>query len=207
MSTNRYIILDAMGVIFLQEDDLREVFMPYLGKHALLFGEGCNKYQLIESTYHRLTLGEINSEQFFRSLNIAQPDLGFLLQVTLDPAFHGFISKLRKSHRIAVLSNDSQEWVNFRNPQFGLPTLVDPYITSSLLGARKPDRKAYEKTCWLLGAKPQDCICVDNLESNLRPAHELGMRVILFRRDNKIDSAYPLARSFPELEQMVNEWR
>lgn len=200
------LILDAMGVVFLQEDDLKEVFMPYLEKQAVTFGEGSLK-QVIESAYLRLTLGEINSEQFFHFLNITRPDLNFLLPVTLDPAFPGFVDKIRKSHRIAVLSNDSQQWANFRNSQLGLSTLIDYYVTSSLLGARKPDRKAYEKTCWLLGAKPQDCICVDNLESNLRPARELGMRVILFRRDGKINSAYPLARSFPELEQMVDEWR
>jgi len=204
MSRINWLILDAMGVIFSQEDDLREVFLPHFEKQAFSFGNG-NIRQIIESIYLHLTLGEIDSGQFFNFLNIAQPDLGFLLQVTLDPNFTDFVRQVKKSQQIAVLSNDSQEWANFRNHQLGLRTLVKHYVTSSLLGARKPDRKAYVKMCWLLEAKPQDCTYVDNLESNLGPAKELGMRVILFRRQGKINSSYPVVGSFLELQQMISD--
>ena len=202
MPISSYVILDAMGVLFLQEDDLAEVYMPYLEQHAAMPGEGSLK-QLIESTYHQLTLGEIDAEQFFSSLRITSPKLDFLLGVTLDPTFSEFTGEVRQSHRLAILSNDSQEWADYRNKRYGLMRLVDYYITSSLLGVRKPSLRALKKTCWLLDASPQACYYVDNLESNLDPAHALGMRPILFRRDGDHHSAYPLVRNFSELNQII----
>lgn len=193
------LILDAMGVIFYEEDDLSEAFMPYLEKNAIIYGE-CSKRQVIESTYLRLSKGELTSEQFFRNLGIKNPDLGFLLNVTLDDEFTDFMRQ--HLDNLAILSNDSQEWANYRNRELEFDF---PYITSSLLGVRKPDRKAYEKTCWALNETPENYIYVDNLESNLHSPHSLGIDVVLFRRDGKNNSPYPIVRSFSELNQCLRE--
>ncbi|MFA5021840.1 MAG: HAD family hydrolase [Patescibacteria group bacterium] len=197
-----FVILDAMGVVFFQEDDLK-VFMPYLEEYATDFGQSGKKH-LIESAYLRLTKGEISSDRFFQSLNIDKPDLNFLLAVTLDPEFAEFAQTIRRTNILTILSNDSQEWSNYRNRELGLESMVDHYATSSLLGIRKPSRIALEKTCWLMNAQPENCIYVDNLAANLYPADELRMRVILFRRDGKNDSPYPLVRNLPELGQIIS---
>ena len=104
------IILDAMGVIFHEEDDLA-AFMPYLEENAVIGCKG-SKRPSIKSAYLRLSKGEIDSTQFFRQIGILQPDLDFLLNVSLDKAFLDFA----KEHpNLAVLSNDSQQWANYRN--------------------------------------------------------------------------------------------
>ena len=203
MGNTMWLILDAMGVMFLQENDLKEVFMPYLKKHAPMFYEGSITRQ-IESVYLQLTLGKINSDQFFRQLNIKQPDMNFFMGVTLDSTFRDFANEIRKSHRLAVLSNDSHEWANHRNSVLRIQAYINHYITSSLLGVRKPSIMAFKKMYWLLDVDPKSCIYVDNLVSNLHPANELGMRVVLFRRDGKNDSPYPLVRSFSELKQIIS---
>jgi len=191
------IILDAMGVIFHEEDDLAEAFMPYLERYAVIYGEFSRK-RTIESTYLRLSKGEINSDQFFRQLGIQQPDLDFLLNVSLDREFLRFMKE--QNSKLVVLSNDSQEWANYRNERLGFHF---PYITSSLLGIRKPERKAYEKACWFLNESPENCIYVDNLKSNLHEPKSLGMDVVLFRRDRKNNSPYPIVRNFAELNQYL----
>src|SRR3989344_6515581 len=135
MDDKKYIILDAMGVIFEEKDDFREVFMPSLKEKTRIYGE-CNKVQIIESAYLNLTLSNISSQQFFKQLGITNPSLDFLLNLTLNPEFSDFSARIknRKEFNLAVLSNDSQEWANYRNYKLGLNKIIPFYITSSLFG-------------------------------------------------------------------------
>ncbi|MPZ33932.1 MAG: HAD-IA family hydrolase [Rhodospirillales bacterium] len=57
-------------------------------------------------------------------------------------------------------------------------TLFEHVVESSKLGVRKPDPRIYQHACDLLGVPPQDCIYLDDLGINLKPARALGMRTI-----------------------------
>ena len=57
-------------------------------------------------------------------------------------------------------------------------TLFEHVVESSKLGMRKPDPRIYQHTCDLLGVKPEDCVYLDDLGINLKPARALGMRTI-----------------------------
>jgi len=57
-------------------------------------------------------------------------------------------------------------------------TLFEHIVESSRLGMRKPDPRIYQHTCDLLGVPPQDCVYLDDLGINLKPARALGMRTI-----------------------------
>ncbi|MCU0868380.1 MAG: HAD-IA family hydrolase [Burkholderiales bacterium] len=65
---------------------------------------------------------------------------------------------------------------------------------SSKLGMRKPEPRIYTHACAALGVAPPDCIYLDDLGINLKPAKALGMRTI------KVVSA---AQALAELETMV----
>jgi putative hydrolase of the HAD superfamily len=56
--------------------------------------------------------------------------------------------------------------------------LFDAIIESSKAGVRKPDPKIYLMMCDLLAVKPQDCVYLDDLGINCKPAAQLGMRAI-----------------------------
>lgn len=43
----------------------------------------------------------------------------------------------------------------------------------------KPDRRAYERALGLIGARPEECLFVDDAVRNLRPARALGMTTVL----------------------------
>jgi putative hydrolase of the HAD superfamily len=57
-------------------------------------------------------------------------------------------------------------------------TLFEHVVESSKLGLRKPDPRIYQHACDLLGVKPEECVYLDDLGINLKPARALGMRTI-----------------------------
>jgi putative hydrolase of the HAD superfamily len=54
----------------------------------------------------------------------------------------------------------------------------DHVIESSKVGVRKPDPRIYEMMCEKLGARPANCIYLDDLGINCKPASQLGMHAI-----------------------------
>ena len=51
-------------------------------------------------------------------------------------------------------------------------------IESAKAGVRKPDPRIYQMMCETLGVAPTDCIYLDDLGINCKPAAMLGMRAI-----------------------------
>jgi len=56
--------------------------------------------------------------------------------------------------------------------------MFDVVIESSLVGIRKPDPRIYQMACENLSVAPQDCVYLDDLGINLKPARALGMTTI-----------------------------
>lgn len=56
--------------------------------------------------------------------------------------------------------------------------LFDAIIESSKAGVRKPDPRIYLMMCDLLAVKPEDCVYLDDLGINCKPAAGLGMKAI-----------------------------
>ena len=56
--------------------------------------------------------------------------------------------------------------------------LFDAIIESSKAGVRKPDPKIYRMMCDLLAVEPANCIYLDDLGINCKPAAALGMKAI-----------------------------
>jgi putative hydrolase of the HAD superfamily len=54
----------------------------------------------------------------------------------------------------------------------------DRIIESSKAGVRKPEPRIYEMMCEALGVAPPECVFLDDLGVNLKPAREMGMRTI-----------------------------
>ena len=56
--------------------------------------------------------------------------------------------------------------------------LFDVVVESSKVGVRKPEPAFYEIACRLLEVEPADCVFLDDLGVNLKPARAMGMRTI-----------------------------
>jgi putative hydrolase of the HAD superfamily len=57
-------------------------------------------------------------------------------------------------------------------------SLFDGIIESSRVGVRKPDPRFYRVACDQLGVEPDECVFLDDLGINLKPARALGMTTI-----------------------------
>lgn len=60
----------------------------------------------------------------------------------------------------------------------GIMELFDAVIESSKVGLRKPDPRIYEMMCELLAVEPAECVYLDDLGINCKPAAVLGMTAI-----------------------------
>lgn len=54
----------------------------------------------------------------------------------------------------------------------------DHVVESSKVGCRKPERRFYEIACELAGVEPDECVFLDDLGINLKPARAMGMTTI-----------------------------
>ena len=54
----------------------------------------------------------------------------------------------------------------------------DIVVESSKVGVRKPELRFYEIACELLGVRPENCVFLDDLGINLKPAAAMGMTTI-----------------------------
>jgi putative hydrolase of the HAD superfamily len=56
--------------------------------------------------------------------------------------------------------------------------MFDHVLESSRIGIRKPDPRIYALMCEALGVAPSDCLYLDDLGINLKPARDMGMATI-----------------------------
>lgn len=59
-----------------------------------------------------------------------------------------------------------------------LAALFDGVVLSGTVGVRKPDPAIYELGAAAIGLTPAECVFVDDLAGNLRPARALGMATV-----------------------------
>jgi putative hydrolase of the HAD superfamily len=57
-------------------------------------------------------------------------------------------------------------------------TLFDHVIESAKIGLRKPDPRIYRMMIEALGVDPKNCVYLDDLGVNLKPARDMGMTTI-----------------------------
>jgi putative hydrolase of the HAD superfamily len=70
----------------------------------------------------------------------------------------------------------------------------DAVIESSKVGFRKPEPRFYEIACETVGVQPDECVFLDDLGINLKPAAQMGMITI------KVTSA---KQALAELSQIL----
>ena len=88
----------------------------------------------------------------------------------------------------------SNSWGKGRYDRSQFPALFDGVVISGEVGLRKPEPRIYELGAERLGLAPADCVFVDDLPGNLKPARELGMATVHHTA---------AADTVPELERLL----
>jgi epoxide hydrolase-like predicted phosphatase len=78
--------------------------------------------------------------------------------------------------RTGLISNS---WGVHRYPQQMMDELFDGVVISGLVGIRKPAPEIYAMGADAIGLPPRECVFVDDLGFNQKPAKELGMATLL----------------------------
>jgi epoxide hydrolase-like predicted phosphatase len=81
----------------------------------------------------------------------------------------------RAGVRTGLISNS---WGTSRYDRAQLAELFDGVVISGEIGIRKPAREIYEMGAERIGLDPAQCVFVDDLPFNLKPAEELGMATV-----------------------------
>lgn len=130
-----------------------------------------------------LECGRITEEQF-------EPQFAALLEVSehaelIDRLFggmradHAMLNAVRAAKdagvRTGLLSNS---WGKGRYDRSQFPVLFDGTVISGEVGVRKPEPEIYTLAAEAIGLPPADCVFVDDLAGNLKPARELGMATV-----------------------------
>jgi epoxide hydrolase-like predicted phosphatase len=99
-----------------------------------------------------------------------------------DAAMLDGVRALRgRGARMSILSNSVG--IGSVYDRDGLAEVFDDWVISSEVGLRKPLPEIYELAAERLGLPPSDCVYVDDLPPNLKPAAALGMATFLHRGD------------------------
>jgi putative hydrolase of the HAD superfamily len=114
---------------------------------------------------------------FAAALGLTARDLdGFLSGVQPDDRMFGAVAALRDHGvRVGLLSNS---WGMNDYPLALLDDTFDGVVISGQVGMRKPEPSIYRHAAELIGVEPCHCVFVDDTESHIAVAAELGMTVI-----------------------------
>ena len=172
-------ILDAWGVIFVHEDDVEELLIPFLRERFPQLDTDL----LRDLYYNQVSLGKISSEQFFTKLGLPNVTNAYLNEsVQIDPDFYRIVKDLKDKYMLAMCSNDVSEWSQFLRDKFKLDAYFSHFCISGDVGVRKPDPNIYKTLLEELQISSDQCIFVDNSLRNLESATQIGMTTIHFKR-------------------------
>ena len=144
-----------------------------------------------DNAWAKFERNDIDLDEFDNLFSIEADKKGFkisgkqvikLLSGEIRKPMVDFLSFLKKDYKLGCITNNIQnsknEKVNHLNEAGQVMKIFDHIIESSKVGLRKPDPKIYYMSCDALGVKPEECIYLDDLGINLKPAREIGMTTI-----------------------------
>jgi HAD superfamily hydrolase (TIGR01509 family) len=196
----RWIVFDAMGVIFTVGDDTNDLLVPFVQARNSAVTRAA-----INEIYLRASLGEMSSGQFWDAVGLGRdyPDIEreYLdTRLTVDPDFMPVAGRLAGRFRLGLLSNDLAEWSAYLRRTRSLS--FDAVTISGDAGCRKPSPEIYRRFLAASGAAGDECVFVDDRLKNLAAAHALGFATVLFERNPERGDFAPDGRvaGFVELE-------
>ena len=115
-----------------------------------------------------------------KGFDIKGRDIIKLLKGSIRESMVSFLRELKSDFKLGCITNNvkpsSEE--NTDNETKEAMSIFDHVIESSIVGIRKPNPEIYMMSCDALNVSPNQCIYLDDLGINLKPARELGMTTI-----------------------------
>lgn len=129
-----------------------------------------------------------NDEEVFRAMGFTdtKPLHDFMkrfysMELEEDRQLAEFIKKIRKTHRVYILTNQAvEEWKIIK--QCDIVKNTDGIMVSCEAGYTKPEKEIYQLLLDKFDLKPQETVFVDDRERNVEVAKELGFHGVRHRK-------------------------
>ena len=141
-----------------------------------------------DNAWAQLERGEVDVDTFGAMWSAEARALGHdvdgrqvleMLAGEIRPQMVAAIRTCSSSYKTACLTNNFARAESVVSEEVAsIYALFDAVLESRVLGVRKPDPRFYELACERLGVLPQECVFLDDLGVNLKPARALGMHTI-----------------------------
>jgi putative hydrolase of the HAD superfamily len=201
----KWIIFDAMGVIFTESDDVHNILIPFIQKRSPISKDK------IYTTYRRAGIGEISSNEFWEDVGLGYkyPQIEAMYldsRSDIDSGFVPVARALSKKYGIGLLSNDISKWSTYLRNKFSID-FFDVVVISSDVYCRKPDPPIFAHFLKYAKTHTEECIFIDDRISNLITAQSIGMKTIHFARREEQSEFIPDGRitSFGQLEDTIEK--
>lgn len=188
------VLWDFGGVILSSPFD---AFRRYEAEHGLPidFIRGVNTTNPHSNAWALLERDEITADQFdvlfadessALGHRVRGADVLSLLAGEIRPEMVAMLDRVKDAgYKIACLTNNvlggDGERVGDDARSVAVAAIMDRFdviVESSRVGFRKPEPRFYEIACEMLGVRPDECVFLDDLGINLKPAAAMGMITI-----------------------------
>lgn len=170
-----------------------EAFARYEEEHGLPedFIRTVNATNPHHNAWAHLERSDITAEQFDEEFALESEELGHRVQGSdvlallagyVRPDMVDLLDQVKGAgYRVACLTNNIGGSHISSEREMTIADIMarfDVVVESSKVGVRKPETRFYEIACDLLGVVPGECVFLDDLGINLKPAAAMGMRTI-----------------------------
>lgn len=97
------------------------------------------------------------------------------------------VRDLHGSHKLAILSNADISLRGRLESDMAVGHLFDDIVCSAEVGMAKPEPAIFALAAERLGLEARQCVFVDDLDTNVEAARQVGMQAVLFRADKGDD--------------------
>jgi putative hydrolase of the HAD superfamily len=170
-----------------------EAFNRYEKEHGLPIDllRTVNSTNPHDNAWAHLERSDINAAQFDEAFATESAALGHrvpgadvlaLLSGEVRPDVVAMLDEVKAAgYRTACLTNNIGGEHASAERSSTIAAIMDRFdivVESSKVGVRKPETRFYELACQLLGVEPAECVFLDDLGINLKPAAAMGMATI-----------------------------
>ena len=183
------IIFDIGGVLV---KTTYEVLLEVLSNKSKVDKNIIKKFA--DKSFNKVMLGQINESQHFAeiikqfnipmSVNDIQKKANLMTEPKND--VWDIVHKLKKRHRLAILSDQGEEWAKVREKTFNFSKYFNPIVYSYKLKIRKPKKEIYEHVLKLLNLSEKECLFIDDSIKNIKGAKNVGMKTIHFKSADQL---------------------
>ena len=187
MTDFRAVLFDLGGVVF---DSPLDGFARYEQEIGLPanFIRTLNSTNSDTNAWARFERGELSRDAFIEAFEAEAAAAGHRLEGVrvletlkgdIRPVMMEALRRLRASDlRTAAVTNNVAPMASGDRDVSELLSLFDVVVESSVVGVRKPEEAFYKIALSELDARAEECVYLDDLGVNLKPARAMGMTTI-----------------------------